>query len=306
MKRTTASILLFAGLALAGKEALPSGALPPRQPRASRVSFYEKNPHGAPALASPSQSKSAAAFQKGGKPDIDGGPSPDSLLAQGKLLLEKKRYEEAIGVFEQAAKLYPQSADAWLLLGDACELRAPGDPGGKAFLAYKKANDIRRDDLEILKKFGRTGLAFGAYKDAIDALGDAAQLYPNDIEANYLAAYAYFVASQSRKAAAAIGASASNALAEAGFFASRAVKLEPQNPQANYLAAVIEYSYHEITSEGNIAYAKKCIEVAQASIGQFDAKTQLEISELGKRIFDAYSYQQKHGGGSSSAPGKRE
>lgn len=102
------------------------------------------------------------------------------LYHRGETLLELKRYEEALAVYQRAVEIRPEYAQAWQGKGDAfLELKQYDE----ALDAYDKAIQIQPNYLEAWIGRGKTLDNLQRYEEAINAFDAALKIYPSDLGA---------------------------------------------------------------------------------------------------------------------------
>ncbi len=106
------------------------------------------------------------------------------LMDKGIQAMMAKRYQEAAGLFEQAADLEKQNPDAWMLLGTA--LNRTGDYR-RASEALDRARALGSESSDLLWEIGRSRLGQGMYREALE-------MFQQDIELHSWRADSYLYA----------------------------------------------------------------------------------------------------------------
>jgi tetratricopeptide (TPR) repeat protein/predicted small lipoprotein YifL len=102
------------------------------------------------------------------------------LLTDGRLALQAKRYDDAIGSFAQAQKLLPGDKTSADFLKDARDAKAESE-AAVAAAAKKRADELQRAaELQKSLTAGRTAMASKDFAAAAKALTRAAQLAPEN------------------------------------------------------------------------------------------------------------------------------
>jgi tetratricopeptide (TPR) repeat protein len=101
---------------------------------------------------------------------------PEALAERGRVLYRKGEYEKALADFQNATKLAPTDARAWLGQGLSQDRLGEAD---KASEAWKTALRLAPDDAEIHYRMGKFDLDKGRVKSAIDHLKLAAAHVPD-------------------------------------------------------------------------------------------------------------------------------
>jgi tetratricopeptide (TPR) repeat protein len=141
--------------------------LKPGEPVASAALKQAQQASSAPAADTKSQQK-VAAYQK--------------LIADGRLALSGKRYEDAIKAFSDAQSLMPGDQASRDFLGDAQKGKKDAAEALAAAAQKRAAEQKRVQDLQKALTLGRSALAGRDLEAAAKALAQAQQLAPDDGE----------------------------------------------------------------------------------------------------------------------------
>jgi cytochrome c-type biogenesis protein CcmH/NrfG len=89
------------------------------------------------------------------------------LMNQAEELVQAKKYEEAIAVFEQTLRDFPQNAKAWRKYGHTLALRMVNRQE-EAYIAFEKSLQIEPDN----------PITLGQYANALTSAGQLDQAWP--------------------------------------------------------------------------------------------------------------------------------
>jgi protein O-GlcNAc transferase len=116
-----------------------------------------------------------SAFQNAARLEPDNGDNHCSLATS---FLKLNKPAEAISSAEEALRLKPNSAEAYLLLG--CALHCDPKTFTQAAAAYQRALQLQPDKFIALGNLGDVSLQMGRFEEARDALIKAGEINPTD------------------------------------------------------------------------------------------------------------------------------
>ncbi len=103
----------------------------------------------------------------------------EALMNQAEALMQARRYEEAIAIFQQALAIAPRSIEVLRQYGKAL---AQTNQDKKTFEIFKKALKIAPDDVDLLRNYGATLSQKKQHEKAIKILKKALRIRPNDVK----------------------------------------------------------------------------------------------------------------------------
>lgn len=103
--------------------------------------------------------------------------SPEVILERGRILSERRQFEEAIPLFSQALETFPERAEIYYLRGVAYEnVRLPE----RALADYSKAVELEPDRHEAINNKGVALAKLDRFEDAVAEFSRLIELRPDD------------------------------------------------------------------------------------------------------------------------------
>jgi tetratricopeptide (TPR) repeat protein len=165
-------------------------------------------------------SSSLFSQKPGRRPSAPKNKNSEALIDAADKLLEERKWNEAIDVYQQAASVDPRNGDVYLGLGYAY---VGVDKWTEALVAYKKAVELDPHNVDAQYALGDAYNTMRKHGDAIAPLLKATRLDPTFAEAHYGLGYAYLSEQQFAKSVS---------------FLKSAIRLKPDYEDAHYGLAV--------------------------------------------------------------------